>query len=180
MDFLSPLYIRENKNVYIALFTCAVTRALHLEHFSNLTIAEFLMAFRRFTSRRGICKTVYSDNAKTFKKTEKDLQRIWDSIIKKKKIQNYFSENRIQWKFIIARAVWWGDFEERLVRSMKICLKILDRAFLSYEVLETTLKKVEAALNSRPLTFVYNDFDEPSPLCTRHFLIGKKLIALSY
>ena len=51
---------------YVAVFVCMVTRAVHLELVSDYTTRTFLAAFRRFTSRRGMCHTVYSDHGTTF------------------------------------------------------------------------------------------------------------------
>jgi hypothetical protein len=48
----------------IALYTCASTRAVHLELVPNLTADAFIRSFRRFISRRGIPKFILSDNAK--------------------------------------------------------------------------------------------------------------------
>ncbi len=65
---------------YIALFTCAVTRAIHLELVSNQSTENFLLALKRFIARRGLCKVIYSDNAKTFKRADQDLKELWKSI----------------------------------------------------------------------------------------------------
>ena len=54
VDFTEALYVREKggeSKAYIYLFTCAVTRAVHLEIITNLTVEEFLQAFRRFSNR---------------------------------------------------------------------------------------------------------------------------------
>lgn len=61
----------------------------------NLTTTAFLMAFRRFITRRGIFKMIYIDIAKTFKKSEKDLQKLWH-LIKKPEEQNYFNDKIIE------------------------------------------------------------------------------------
>ena len=58
LDFAGPLFVQgkvdepdENSNkVYVLLFTCAATRAVHLEITPSLTVKSFLSAFRRFTS----------------------------------------------------------------------------------------------------------------------------------
>ena len=54
VDFTGPLYVNtvsiENK-VYVCLFTCANTRAIHLEVVEDLREGTFLKAFRRFVSR---------------------------------------------------------------------------------------------------------------------------------
>lgn len=66
-----------------------------------------------------------------------------------------------------------------LVRSVKTCLrKVMGRASLSFEELPSLLAEVEAAINSRPVTFVYNEPEEPQPLMPAHFLIGKRLSSL--
>lgn len=156
VDFAGPLYVTIGgapSKAYIALFTCAVTRAVYLELVSSQTTEHFLLALKRFIARRGLCKVIYSDNAKTFKRADQDLKELWKGI-KDQQLLEYFSEKRIRWRFIAERAAWWGGFWERLVRSVKTCLrKTLGRASLRFEELTTILTEVEAILNSRPLTF---------------------------
>ncbi len=55
VDFAGPLFVKpNNQKIYIALFTCAVMRAVHLELVSDMTTESFLLAFRRIIARRGI------------------------------------------------------------------------------------------------------------------------------
>ncbi|XP_054709007.1 uncharacterized protein LOC129218706 [Uloborus diversus] len=147
VDFAGPIFIKTKSSpekAYIVLFTCGVTRAVHLEVASDLSTETFILAFKRFVSRRGLCKIVYSDNAKTFIKTDSLLKEIW-SKISKAEVQQYFTKNRIVWKFIVPRASWWGGFWERMVRSVKTPLKkVLGRSCLSYEEIQTTLTEIEA------------------------------------
>ncbi|GFY40423.1 uncharacterized protein TNIN_71421 [Trichonephila inaurata madagascariensis] len=123
LDFAGPLYVNnfgELQKSYIVLFTCGVTRALHLEMVSDMTTNSFLLAFRRFLAR-GSCK--------------------------------------------------WGEYYERLVRSVKESLhKILGKALLSFEEMTTILTEIEDVLNLRPLSYVYEENDEPIPLTPMHFL----------
>ncbi|KRY64048.1 hypothetical protein T4A_10325, partial [Trichinella pseudospiralis] len=70
IDFAGPLYVKEGRTVtkiYICLFTCMATRAIHLEPTSDMTAQSFLAAFRRFISRRGKPSVVQTDNFRTFK-----------------------------------------------------------------------------------------------------------------
>ncbi|XP_054710302.1 uncharacterized protein LOC129220001 [Uloborus diversus] len=177
VDFAGPIFIKTKsgpEKAYIVLFTCGVTRAVHLEVASDLSTETFILAFKRFVSRRGLCKIVYSDNAKTFIKTDSLLKEIW-SKISKAEVQQYFTKNRIVWKFIVPRASWWGGFWERMVRSVQTPLKkVLGRSCLSYEEIQTTLTEIEAVINGRPLTYVYDEINEPFPLTPSHFLIGKR------
>ncbi|XP_071043834.1 uncharacterized protein [Parasteatoda tepidariorum] len=181
IDYAAPLYVKSingMKKDNISLFTCAVTRAVHLELTEDLTTKTFRLAFRKFVSRRGLCRKLYSDNAKTFKRAKIEINLQW-KFLKDKEIQNYFATKNIEWNFIIKRAAWWGGFWERLIKSTKICLwKILGRIFLTFPELETIVIEVEAIINSRPLTFVYSDIEEPEPLTPGNFLIGRRLVAL--
>jgi hypothetical protein len=179
LDFAGPLYVKDSKGVkksYIVLFTCGVTRALHLELVHDMSTDSFLLAFRRFLARRINCKVIYSDNAKTFKKAKGEIGELY-KILSDKSLENFFGNEKIIWKNIIERAAWWGGFYERLVKSVKECLrKIIGKALLSYEEMSTLLVEVETVLNLRPLTYVYNEKDEPCPLTPMHFLnFGKEI-----
>ncbi|KRX64129.1 hypothetical protein T06_1669 [Trichinella sp. T6] len=50
LDFAAPLYVKDEQRpaltAYICLFTCIVTRAVHLEVVFDMTTARFLAAFR--------------------------------------------------------------------------------------------------------------------------------------
>ena len=82
VDFAGPLYVKSSKGplkTYVCLFTCGSTRAIHLELSNDLTVTSFLLAFRRFTSRRGLPSKMMSDNAKTFKAAAKEITNIRQS-----------------------------------------------------------------------------------------------------
>ena len=59
----------ENK-VYVCLFTCAVSRAVHLEIVTDLSVETFLQAFRRFSSRKSLPKILVSDKPQLNDKLE--------------------------------------------------------------------------------------------------------------
>lgn len=113
-----------------------------------------------------------------FKRADQDLKELWKAI-KEPQLVEFFSERGITWKFIAERAAWWGGFWERLVRSVKACLKkVLGKASLNFEQMCMILTEVEAIINSRPLTFVPNEVDESQPLTSGPFLVGKWLTSL--
>ncbi|VDI41861.1 Hypothetical predicted protein [Mytilus galloprovincialis] len=69
LDYLGPVYVKDGtvmKKRWICLFTCFVTRAIHLEIVNDMTTEEFICAFRRFVSTRGTPSEVISDNASQF------------------------------------------------------------------------------------------------------------------
>ena len=48
VDFTGAMYVREGegeRKVYICLFTCATTRAVHLEVVLDMTVESFMLAF---------------------------------------------------------------------------------------------------------------------------------------
>ncbi|GFX00147.1 integrase catalytic domain-containing protein [Trichonephila clavipes] len=166
---------KEVKQCYFAIFTCAVTRGIHLELVSSMSTKHFLLAFRRFISRLGRCSVVYSDNSKSFKAASKDLI-YFAKILRNSKFKDFISSRGITWKFIVERAPWWGGFYERRVKPAKDPLrKMLDKALLTFEELTAVLVEIEYIINSRPLTYVTDDFSEPNPLTPLDFLqYGRK------
>ncbi|GFW83743.1 integrase catalytic domain-containing protein [Trichonephila clavipes] len=173
IDFTDAILVKDNQGTrksYVSLFTCAVTRAVHLELVSDMSTKCFLLALRRFLARRGNCKVIYSDNARTFKAAESELAD-FANILKDSEFQNFVADKGIHWKFIVERAPSWGGFYKHLVKTIKDPLpKILDRALLTFEELSTILSEVEVIVNHRPLTYVENDPGEPEPLTPAHFL----------
>ena len=165
LDFAGPLNVKEESNhnqrsirkLYIALFTCASTRAIHLELLPSLSTEGFLQAFRRFSSRRGLPRILISDNAKTFKAASKELSKIKRSY----EIHQHLANKGVSWRFIVEKAPWHGGFWERLIKSVKRCLKkSIGRAMLSFEELRTLLVEIESTLNNCPIIYVYDDEEE--------------------
>ena len=77
VDFAGPLFVKdvynktENLNkCYLLLFTCATTRALHLEITQDVSTKALILAIRRFIARRGNPHLFISDNFKSFKAIE--------------------------------------------------------------------------------------------------------------
>ena len=102
IDFAGPLYVKDEskQKTYICLYTCASTRAIHLELTENLSVRTFLLAFRRFTSRREVPTRLLSDNVKTFKAAAKEVKLI----LRSEEKQRYFATKGVTWQFIIEKA----------------------------------------------------------------------------
>ena len=184
LDFAGPLYVRgkreqvssrsrEHNKVVVCLFTCASTRAVHLVLTQGLSVQSFLMAFRRFASRRGLPSKLISDNAKTFRSAWKEIQ----ALSRSQEVLSHLANNRITWTFIVERAPWWGGFWERLIKIVKRCLKnIVGRSTLTLEELNTVLIEIEAVINSRPITYVYDDEESLSyPLTPSQLINGRQI-----
>ena len=106
VDFAGPLHFKMSKTkmekAYIALFTCAATRAVHLKLCENLKANCFKRALKEFVARRGVPNLIVSDNAKTFKTTAGWLKKL--SLDEDN--QCYLAKEYIEWKFNLSRAPW--------------------------------------------------------------------------
>ena len=155
VDFAGPLYVKEKSGqmgkAYIALFSCCVTRAVHLELVEDLSTGTFRRCLRRFIAKRGMPVLIVSDNAKTFQETEKALKKLFDY----PEVKADLERDRIGWQFNLERAPWWGGFFERMVSSVKGCLReTLGHVRLTLDELETLLAEIEWTLDSRPLSTI--------------------------
>jgi len=161
--------------MYIALFSCFITRAIHLELVTDLTSATFINCLRRFCARRGTPVRIVSDNAKTFKATCSFLNKAW----REAEVGEFFISKRVIWKFNLDRTPWWGGAFERMVGIVKRCLrKVLGNARLNQDEMSTVLVEVECTVNSRPLTYSYEEL-EAQVLTPSHLLLGRRLSPLS-
>lgn len=166
VDFAGPLYLKNGGKAWICLFTCAIFRAVHLELTTSLSTASFLKVLRRFVSRRGRPKTIFSDNGTNFVGAENALSLLdWDAIVRETAVQ------RITWRFNPPTAAWWGGFWERLIGILKQLLRrVLGRASLNYEDLLTLICECEAVVNNRPLTYLSEDSEDLVALTPSMFL----------
>ena len=180
IDFTGTLYVRSNhteEKVYIYLFTCATSRAIHLEIVTDLTVETFLLAFRRFASRRSLPQILMSDNASTYLAAADELQKLLQS----ERLTEALGRKGVQWKFIPKRAPWYGGWWERLIGLTKMCLKkVLGRSRISLVVLQKLIVEVEATLNDRPLTHVSSDLSDAEPLTPAHLLHGHRITPLPH
>lgn len=179
VDFAGPLYVKqstvsEKPKTWLCLYTCCVTRAVHLDLVPDLNAITFLRSFKRFTARRGVPAKVVSDNAKTFK----SASRIIQSVFSDREVEKHFTNLCVEWVFNLERAPWWGGIFERIVQSAKRCLKkAVGKACLTYDELLTIVTEIEAVLNSRPLSYVSVD-DLEEPLTPSHLLLGYRVLSL--
>ena len=72
-----PLFLKGNQKCWAVLFTCAIYRTVYLELVTSASTEAFLMALRRFISRRGRSSAIYCDNSSSkFVGAAKYLKRL--------------------------------------------------------------------------------------------------------
>ncbi|KRX50212.1 hypothetical protein T05_7367 [Trichinella murrelli] len=125
VDFAGPLYTRSDtrarnpstNKTYISVFTCMVTRAVHLEIVREQTASCFLNALRRFISRRGRPRVIQSDNFRSFKLANEFLRRLFQSA-EWNKVQSKLNEERTE-RFLNKRLLW-GQSRQRWLKPPQL------------------------------------------------------------
>ena len=126
--------------LYICLFICATTRAVHLEVVNNLSATSFILCLCRLAAAKGILSLIISDNHKPFILGEKFLLDLQEDDNVRKLLQNH----RIQWRHQTTRSPSMGGHFERLVRTIKTSLSsAIARKLYNQEEFTTVIKEVE-------------------------------------
>ena len=155
---------RATKKVWVVIFTCLYSRAIHLELVSSLDSASFQMALRRFTAVRGSCSFFRSDRGSNF-------VGAWNEASKPLEVGDLVTDalkNEYTWCFLPPGASHFAGVWERKIGSIK---RILDAAVsllktggLSREELHTLLLEAANIVNWTPLADVSSDPNDPYPV----------------
>ena len=160
------------KKVYICLFTCASTRAVHLEVAEDLSSETFLQLFRTFAARRSCPRIIISDNATNFVGTAPFITDIMND----PKVRQALTNRQCHWKFVTPRAPWQNGFTERMIGIVKNCLrKTLHRAKVNLKELRTVITEIETRVNNRPLTYLDDASIDLEAITPSHLLHGRRL-----
>ena len=174
IDFAGPLkYVvkkKEEGKAYVLVFTCAISRAVHLELTKSQTAEEFKRKLNAFIARRTRPQRIVSDNAATFRATAMWIKKIRKS----EKIQDFLAGQEITWQFNLSKSPWCGGMYERLIKEIKKTLyKTLGKTHLTFEQLETVVMDMERYLNNRPLTYVESELSEDRVLTPNIVMWGQ-------
>ena len=112
--------------LWVVIITYWSSRALCLDVVKKFSSASCVNILKWFINQYGALKRVLSDNSGTFASKE---------------VKEFITLHCIKWSYNIAEATWTGWFLERMVRSVKRCLKkILGQARVRFDKLLTILK----------------------------------------
>ena len=120
-DYFGPFYVTVRKTTekrWGFLFTCLITRAVHVEIVPSMDASSCVLEVERFDSRRVIPAINWSDNGTNVVGAEKELREDiekWNTI----NIAAELAHKGIKWRFNPPSAPHQGGIWERLVRSFK-------------------------------------------------------------
>ncbi|RLU24799.1 hypothetical protein DMN91_002889 [Ooceraea biroi] len=184
VDYAGPLILKtfrgrgfKTYKGYFIIFVCFSTSAVHLEVATDYSTDGFLAAYKRFTSRRGLCATITSDCGTNLIGADAELKRMFSASSKEwSHLANLLANDGVTWKFNSPAAPHFGGKWESGVKSVKHHLRrVVGDTRLTYEELSTLLAQIETILNSRPLGALTDDPLDASALTPGHFLVGSAL-----
>ena len=182
-----PFYIKQRQNtlkLYGVLFTCLVSRAVHIETTKTMDTDSFILAPRRFIARRGNVRSIRCDNGSNFVGAEKELAKSFEGM-DHRKIKHFMLNQKTDWidcKRNPPMASHMGGIWARQIRSSRNILASLLRTHsssLDEESLNTLFTEVEAIVNSRPLVVeTINDVNSQVALAPSHLLTMKSKVVI--
>ena len=167
--------------VWLVLFTCFHTRAIHVELVETCSTRDFLDAFRRFIGHCGRPNVFYSDNARYFVAAKKSVQQIQE-IVNFKRIQSdcFHGDVPIEWKFSTPEAPWTNGVTERMVGIFKRQLKIaLQKELLTTRAMETLIIELKGIINDRPFGVTKENPEEWTNVTSNLLIFGRQLNELN-
>ena len=179
VDVFGPYYVHEGrktrgrpgtKKLWVLLFTCLYSRAVHIEILGSIDTPSFQLALRRFFAIRGSCFFFRSDRGTNFQgavnvmKEELDLGAL---------VKDAGSEE-FTWNFLPPGASHMAGVWERKVGAIK---SVFDAALadsgnpsLSRDEFHTLMCEAVAIVNNTPLGEISADPNEPFPVCPANLL----------
>ena len=187
LDFCGFFEVKESNRrnaktykAYAAIFICFATKAVHFEIVSSLSTDAFIASFNRFSSRRGLPHTIYCDRGTNFIGASRQLKEIQQWIKDNHDIIfSSLAAKQVNFKFNCPSAPSMGGLWEGNIRIAKNHLyRQISSTKLTYEELETVFVRIEAIMNSRPLTYLTATPDDGTDyLSPGHFLIGRPILS---
>ena len=161
------------QKVYVCVFCCHSSRAVHLELLMDRTTESFILAIKRMANRRGMPKIIHSDNASEMILAKNHIKSLYEKLYTPETHKNLTTKYNITWFHSTERSPSHNGLIERIVQVVKRPLyKVLDGKLLSETEMNTVLTDCEAASNMRPLSATSEAADDSNllPLTPSHLI----------
>ncbi|XP_054763530.2 uncharacterized protein LOC129270153 [Lytechinus pictus] len=176
IDYFGPLEVKRGRSVvktYGVMFTCLVSRAVHIEKAESLNTDSCIAAIRKFIARRGTVNHMRSDNGTNLIGAQRELKREidnWNQV----QISDTLLQRNIQWTFNPPGGSHHGGVWERQIRTVRqLLFNLVRQQRLDDEGLHTFLCEAEGIINGRPLTKASNDPNDLEALTPNHLILMK-------
>ena len=174
-DIFGPWMIRSRKTCGGAanckrwglVFTCLSSRAIHIELLESMDASSFICTLRRFFALRSPVSILWCNRGTNFIGGKSELGDAL-SEMDQRQVKGYVNNHGCQWIFNPPHASHFGGAWERQIGT--IC-RVLEAMFaelgshqLTHELLVTLVAEVTAIVNTRPISAIPTDANEPQPL----------------
>ena len=180
IDVAGPWYVRDGvttrrrsgrAKVWLLMFTCLASRAVHIELLYAMDTAAFILAYKRFVALRGSCKLLRSDRGSNFIGAS-------NISLPDKEVMGQLSVLGCRWEFNPPCAPHFGGVWERKIgqvkRGMDAALLAAGNRLLSPDEFSTLVQEAAAVVNSTPLWEISSDPNDPVPLSPAMLLTGRQ------
>lgn len=170
VDFLGPFNSSYGSNKTVkacgALFTCATVRAIHLKIVDGLSTESFLQALRRLADEHNLGQWYI------LRWCQARMKQLFQE--GKKQIQYLAMLHKLKWTFLTLLSPQQGGFYESLIKQVKRSLHTsVGEQILTWNEMSTVFAEVKCLVNSRQMSYISNNPNDPQPITPNHFLLGR-------
>jgi len=172
IDAFGPFFIHEGKStrrtnsskkVWVLIFVCLPSRAVHLEPLNGMDTSSFRNALTRFIAIRGPIKKIRSDRGTNFTSSKNQMEEFdTEQISKELEVQG------IKWDMNVPHASHHGGSWERKIGSVRRILEasmaLASNRGLNRDEFNTYIAEASSVVNNTPLWATSSDPNDPTPL----------------
>ena len=185
MDLFGPMSIRDDvvkkgariyKKVWGVVFTCASTRAVHLDVATDYSTEAVIHTVRRLMAVRGDVRMIISDPGTQLVGASNEL-RVWRQGWDQGQLVRFGAEKSLDWKFVMANSQHQNGATEIMVKLIKglkkSMLSVLGDTKLCLNEMFTLLAEVGNLINERPIGIKPNEKSSTDYLSPNSLLLGR-------
>ncbi|XP_070538146.1 uncharacterized protein [Ptychodera flava] len=184
MDVFGPWTIASRKTRagkseakrWAVIFVCLYTTAVHIEVIDSMDTSSFINALRRFIAIRGNIKKLRCDQGTNFIGAKNELQAAAKEL-DQDRIKKFLTTRDCEWIFNPPHASHFGGIWERQIGTIRRVLDSthyqLGKQQYTHDLLTTLMAEASAIVNSRPITTVSSDANDPQALTPNMLLTMK-------
>jgi len=165
--FVKPtMTSRKQSKVWILMYLCDVSKALHTEVIDSMSSSAIINAFRSCFALRNTPEQISSDPGKGFvgakNRLDKEIGQIAHDLV------NYWPS--INWVIHPTEAPWRNGAVEAIVKQLKSSFKMLPNFRLTLLEFRTIINEITTSINNRPLGVLESNMQ---PLTPNQLLLGR-------
>jgi len=185
MDLFGPMEIRDDcvkkgprvmKKVWGVVFTCAFTRAVHLDVAIDYSTEAVLHCVRRLMTMRGDVRKIISDPGTQLVGASREMSE-WRKGWSIDQLTRFGASKGLEWVTVMASSHHQAGAVEVMVKLVKgvkkTLLKVLGTTILSLNEMFTMLSEVTNIVNERPIGTKPNSLSPTDYLSPNSLLLGR-------